>query len=181
MATPSSAELQIREATAADVRALSELATRTWSDAFGATVSPADEAVVLEETRSETYFVSALQERTILVAERDDGLVGYVQFGNVDIPEVQVRQGDQELHRIYVDKELQGRGLGRRLMNAALEHPRLADASRIFLQVWERNEPAIRLYESLGFRTVGTTTFTLGSEEVAEDLIMLLDRQAGAL
>jgi diamine N-acetyltransferase len=100
-----------------------------------------------------------------------------VQFGDVDIPEVQVRPGDQELHRIYVETELHGQGLGRRLMNAALEHPRLADASRIFLQVWERNEPARRLYEGLGFKTVGTTTFTIGSGEVAEDLIMLLDRR----
>jgi diamine N-acetyltransferase len=167
----------VRPATLGDVPALSELAKRTWSDAFGDSVSPDDETVVLEETRSETYFVDALREDTILVAERSDALVGYVQFGDVDIPEVEVRPGDQELHRIYVETELQGRGLGRRLMNAALEHPRLADASRIFLQVWERNEPARRLYEGLGFKTVGTTTFTIGSGEVAEDLIMLLDRR----
>jgi ribosomal protein S18 acetylase RimI-like enzyme len=181
MATPSLADLQIREATPADVHALSELAERTWSDAFGGSVSPDDEAVELEKTRSETYFIGTLKEKTILVAERSDTLVGYVQFGDVDIPELEVRPGDRELHRIYVETELQGRGVGRRLMNAALEHPRLADASRIFLQVWERNERAIRLYEGLGFKTVGTTTFTIGSGEVAEDLIMLLDRHAQTL
>jgi ribosomal protein S18 acetylase RimI-like enzyme len=61
-------------------------------------------------------------------------------------------------------------------MNAALEHPRLAEASRVYLQVWEQNEQARGLYESLGFQTVGTTTFTVGSGDVVQDLVMLLER-----
>ena len=168
----------IRPASLSDAPALSELAKRTWSDAFGGSVSPDDEAVELENTRSEPYFIDALRETTILVAEGDGALLGYVQFGDVDIPEVEARPGDQGLHRIYVETALQGRGLGRRLLNAALQHPRLADASRIYLTVWEKNERAFRLYESFGFRTVGTTTFTIGSGEVAEDLVMLLDSRA---
>jgi ribosomal protein S18 acetylase RimI-like enzyme len=61
-------------------------------------------------------------------------------------------------------------------MRAALRHPRLATAGRVYLQVWETNERAMRLYESLGSRAVGTTTFTLGSGTVGQDLVMLLDR-----
>ena len=167
----------IRPATLSDVPALTELAKRTWSDAFGQSVSPDDEAVELEKTRSETYFINALREKTILVAEGGQALLGYVQFGDVEIPEVEVRPGDQGLQRVYVETALQRRGLGRRLVNAALEHPRLATAPRIYLTVWERNERAVRLYESLGFQTVGTTTVTIGSEEVGEDLVMLLERR----
>jgi ribosomal protein S18 acetylase RimI-like enzyme len=167
----------IRPATSNDVPVLSALAKRTWSEAFGSSVSADQEAAELEETRSEAYYSRALRERTILVAEENGALVGYVEFGDVDIPEVDVRPGDQELHRIYVAAEVQGRGLGRRLMNAALEHPRLADARRIYLQVWETNERAMRLYESLGFETVGTTRFRIGSGEVVEDLVMRLDRR----
>ena len=159
-----------------DVPALSQLAKRTWSDAFGSSVPPDEEAVELESTRSEAYFVDAVRDQTILVAESNGALLGYVQFGDVGIAEVDLRSGDQELQRVYVDTGLQGQGLGRRLVEAALRHPRLADATRIYLQVWEQNERAIRLYESLGFRTVGTTTFTIGSGEVAEDLVMLLER-----
>jgi diamine N-acetyltransferase len=166
----------IRLATVDDVSALSELAKRTWADAFGHSVSAQDEAAELEEGRSESYFANALQGDVILIAERERELLAYVQFGDVRIPEIEVRAGDQELHRVYVDTELQGRGLGRRLSEAALQHPRLARARRIYLQVWEKNEHAVRLYESLGFRTVGTTTFTIGSE-VAQDLIMRLERE----
>jgi ribosomal protein S18 acetylase RimI-like enzyme len=60
-------------------------------------------------------------------------------------------------------------------MEAALVHPRLAAARRIFLQVWQRNPRAVQLYEDLGFRVVGTTTFTIGSGESVEDLVMARD------
>jgi diamine N-acetyltransferase len=93
-----------------------------------------------------------MEETTILVAEEGRALIGYVQFGDVQIPEVEVRPGDQGLRRLNVDTAIQGQGLGRRLMNAALDHPRLASASRIFLTVWEKNAPAIHLYESFGFK-----------------------------
>jgi diamine N-acetyltransferase len=166
----------IRPARSTDVPALSALAKQTWSYAFGQSIDPREEAIELEEKRSEAYFRRAFGEETILVAEQNGALVGYVQFGDVGIPEVDVEPGDQELQRLYVETEIHGKGVGRELMDAALRHSRLANASRIYLQVWERNEPAIRLYESLGFRAAGTTTFTLGSTQVVEDLVMLLDR-----
>ena len=169
--------LSCRPATRGDVAALSELAKRTWFDAFGASVSPEDAAAELENTRSEAYFATALSERSMLVAEEDGVLVGCVQFGDVDIPEVDVRPGDQELHRLYVETALQGRGIGRMLMDEALRHPRLAGAERVFLQVWEENERAVRLYESYGFSTAGRTAFTIGSGEAVEDLAMVLEVQ----
>jgi ribosomal protein S18 acetylase RimI-like enzyme len=43
--------------------------------------------------------------------------------------------------------------------------------------VWDKNERAVRLYESFGFQKVGTTTFTIGSQ-VMEDLVMLLSIEA---
>jgi hypothetical protein len=85
----------IRPTRLSDVPALSALAKRTWSEAFGDSVSPDDAAVELEKTRSEKYFINALREKTILVAEADGVLLGYVQFGDVEIPEVEVRAGDQ--------------------------------------------------------------------------------------
>jgi len=98
------------------------------------------------------------------LAEEEGVLAGYVEFGEDDVS------------RLYVDTERQGHGLGRMLMEAALRHPRLADAGRVSLQVWEENERAVRLYESLGFAVTGTKAFTVGSETV-EDLVMELVRR----
>jgi ribosomal protein S18 acetylase RimI-like enzyme len=166
----------IRPAPSREVPALSRLAKQTGADAFGEPLRPEDLAAELERSRSEAYFINALKETTILVAEEDGALLGYVQFGDVKIPEVEVRPGDQGLRRLYVDTAAQGRGLGRRLMNAALDHPRLASASRIFLTVWEKNTHAMRLYESFGFETAGATRVTIAEKEVGEDLVMVLDK-----
>ena len=153
----------IRPMESADVPALAALAARTWSDAFGASVSPEDAARELADRRSEAFLAATSEERTTLVAEVDGRLVGYVQLG------------DGRLHRLYVESALQGQGLGRQLLDAALRHPRLAAATEVALQVWEENERAVRLYESIGFERVGTTRFTVGATEL-EDLVMVRRR-----
>ena len=164
----------VRPARLSDIPLLADLAKRTWADAFGGGVSAEDAATALEEERSEDYFAEAIREKTILVTEADGALLAYAQFGDVEIAGVEVQPGDQGLQRLYVETVLHGRGLGRQLMEAALQHPRLAKARRIFLQVWAENARAVALYESLGFEKVGSTTFAIGSELV-QDLVMVLD------
>ena len=84
------------------------------------------------------------------------------------LSEMKLRGAPAVSHRLDSDENF-----GRTVMNAALAHLRLVSAARIYLQVWHRNERAIRLYESLGFGVVGTTTFRIGVGELAEDLVML--------
>lgn len=50
--------------------------------------------------------------------------------------------------------ELRGRGVGRRVMGEAAEEARARGQRALVLEVFERNEPALALYESLGFRRV---------------------------
>jgi ribosomal protein S18 acetylase RimI-like enzyme len=168
--------VRIRPVTEADLPALAELAKRTWLEAFGHSVGAEDAAAEAEDRRSEEYFRRTLRTDTILVAEADGRLVGYVKFGDVEIPEVDAEPGAGGLHRVYVETALHSRGIGRQLMQAALSHPRLKAAHRVYLQVWEENRAAVGLYESLGFRTVGTTHVTIGTDEVGEDLVMVLER-----
>jgi ribosomal protein S18 acetylase RimI-like enzyme len=169
--------VKVRPVAEADLPALAELAKRTWLDAFGDSVSPEEAAAEVEETRSPEYFRTALLTDTILVAEEDGELVGYVKFGDVRIPEVDVHPGDQGLHRVYVETAKQGRGIGRQLVRTALSHPRLRGATQVYLEVWEENPAALALYESFGFCAVGTTQVTVGSRYVGEDLVMVLERR----
>jgi diamine N-acetyltransferase len=167
----------IRPAQAADVPALSELAKRTWAASFGWSIDAEQAHAELEKNRSEAYFLEALGVNTLLVAECGGDLAGYIQFGAVDIPEV----GDPraaEIHRVYVDAPYQRRGIGRRLIAAALDHPATTAADRVYIQVWEENPVAIGVYEGFGFRKAGRTRFTLGESEAVEDLVMVLERPA---
>jgi hypothetical protein len=58
------------------------------------------------------------------------------------------------LSNVAVEEEYRGRGIGRRLVEACLQHAWREGAGQVLLQVWQANDPARHLYESLGFEPV---------------------------
>ena len=58
---------------------------------------------------------------------------------------------DAHLEDLFVDETARGSGLGRALVDAALEHARKRGCARIELDANEANETALRLYRSVGF------------------------------
>jgi len=156
---------------------LADLAARTFSDAFGGDMDPEDLAQTLAENRSVGYFESSMKDSQVLVAKYNGRIVGYVQYGTVKIPEANAAGGDRELGRLYVETGLQGKGIGRQLMDAALNDPEMAKAPNVFLQVWDENKRAVAMYESYGFKECGVTRFELAGKP-AQDSIMVR-RQPG--
>ena len=67
------------------------------------------------------------------------------------------------MQAIYVLKEAQGLGIGRKLMDASLE--RLSVYSTVVLWVLKGNDHAIGFYEHYGFRFDGTSKeISVGTE-----------------
>jgi len=62
---------------------------------------------------------------------------------------------DCTLEDLYVREDARGSGLGRALVEATLDRARQRDCRRVELDVWERNDPALSLYRSLGFKDEG--------------------------
>ena len=57
-----------------------------------------------------------------------------------------------ELLKLAVDSRVRGRGIGRRLAAACIDRARSRGASRITLLSSKKLQPALRLYETLGFQ-----------------------------
>lgn len=63
----------------------------------------------------------------------------FMQCGKNDILRDGSTVPEQEVRRLYVDATFQNRGIGARLMAAALALPDLQEAAAIVLDVWEHN------------------------------------------
>ena len=75
-----------------------------------------------------------------------------------------------ELKRMYLRAHLRGRGVGRRLLETALEWARAAGARRIVLDTTEEMSAARRLYEAYGFRRVPGSAPRQGQERLLYEL-----------
>lgn len=57
------------------------------------------------------------------------------------------------IHDLCVDEKYQGKGFGKQLMEYTKKYAIDNDYDRIELRVWEFNDHAYKMYESLGFKT----------------------------
>ena len=114
-------------------------------------------------------------DRATWIAEAGDGrLLGYTQVGPAKLPHPEVTPGAAELYQLYVLRAAQGTGLGRRLMDVALDHLAATRPGPLWLGVWESNHRAQAVYAARGFREVGSYRFMVGDWE-DRDLIYRRD------
>ena len=83
----------------------------------------------------------------IFLAFQDDEAVGCCAL-------LAMGAGEFEVAKMAVTGKSQRGGIGRRLLEKAIEGARAAGARRLYLETNRKLEPAIRLYESLGFRHI---------------------------
>lgn len=98
--------------------------------------------------------------------------LGYAMMQEAEPPATVIGSRPIELVRIYVEKDIIGRGYGAALMEACLETARTNGNEPIWLGVWEKNRRAIGFYEKWGFEKNGMKTFVLGND-LQNDHIMV--------
>jgi ribosomal protein S18 acetylase RimI-like enzyme len=91
-------------------------------------------------------------EVVVLVAEQGGEVTGYAYAGVEGRDYMSLRGPAGVLHDILVDPAHRGRGIGRKLLDAALEFLREHGAPRVVLSTAEHNEAAQRLFAGAGFR-----------------------------
>lgn len=153
----------IRSAEESDLNSLSKLAELCFIDTFGHLYSKENLLTHLKTTCSQKYFSEALSNDLILVAEDAGKLLGYIKFGEVGLPIEPLPKNSKEIHRLYVHPNFKERGIGTRLMEAALKNPAIKGANNYYLSVYEDNIEAQKFYKSYGFSIVGEYDYYVGS------------------
>ncbi len=124
--------IQIRPMIAEDVGAIAQLEAANFS-------LPWDDASIRGELDNPLSFW--------LVALCDNKVVGYVGTQTV--------MGEADMLNLAVDQQYRRHGIARALVEELIRYLKTRDVAKLLLEVRVSNEPAVKLYEKMGFSVLG--------------------------
>lgn len=156
----------VRPAEIEDAAAIARVHVDTWRTAYRGLL-PDDYLASLDEAGYAERWRRTLAAGSsqVYVAEDDRQIVGFASGG-------MERAGEDgftgELYAIYVLDSAQGRGHGRRLVQAVVQGLRQMGLGDMIVWVLRDNHPARHFYERLGGVYVRNQPITIGSAELQE-------------
>ncbi|MFF8832963.1 GNAT family N-acetyltransferase [Streptomyces sp. NPDC015131] len=152
------ADLDVRPMTEAEYRQWESGATRTYARSWAARGVPEEQALARAEASHRAHLPDGLatEGAAFHVAVRDGAVAGHLWTGRTELP---TGERAAYVYDIKVAEDQRGRGYGRVLMLFAERIALEAGERRIGLHVFDDNTAAVRLYESLGYRTTCVHSF----------------------
>jgi len=146
---------------------------KTYNEAFSHLNSQSNMEAYLEKAFNSNKLSDELSniESLFYFLYTDEKLSGYLKLNEFKAQTDIYDQQSLEVERIYVAKEFQGKGLGKILINKAVDVAKAREKSYIWLGVWERNDKAIQFYKKNGFYEIGRHSFFMGEEEQTDFLM----------
>ena len=158
----------IRRATPADAEVLARLGettfVETFVEGFRMDYPPDDLAEFVAQNYTAEAFSRILTDPEVAawIAEDSSGGLAYATAGPNHLPHPDARRDHGELYRLYVARAAQGRRLGARMLQRALDWLEQTRPGPIWIGVWSGNEKAQRLYAHFGFEKAGEYDFPVG-------------------
>jgi diamine N-acetyltransferase len=165
--------IAIKKVEVAEVDALLIYSKKTFYDFFAHLNDPAHmeaysvvaftpECMTGQLTNTDSAFYFALDE---------DDIIGYIKL-NFNDAQIEFKDKDAlEIERIYVSRDYHGKGIGKQLLDFAIDIARRRQFTYVWLGVWEHNHKALGFYERNGFEHCGSHEFLLGDDRQT-DLLM---------
>ncbi|PNZ68918.1 GNAT family N-acetyltransferase [Staphylococcus croceilyticus] len=135
---------KVREATANDVVAIRDVATKAWYNTYLNIYAASTINELLAASYNESHLKKRLEEQLFLVAEEEEEIVGFANF---------IYGKELYLSAHYVHPESQHKGHGTSLLEKGLEHFQ-GKYDVVYLEVDNKNEGAIKYYQNHGFEIV---------------------------
>lgn len=157
--------MTLREPKRTDASSIAAISIEVWIGTYlkrGVDAFFAD-YVLQEFTREHTERLIADPHEYIVVSQNEDGIDGFIRVTSAKEAPVS-GCSSIEISTLYVQPRHQGRGIGKRLLNAAFAHCRTELADSVWLTTNAENDTAIAFYLSQGFEHVGETHFHIGDQ-----------------
>jgi len=164
----------IKKCTLEDSRELQEISYETFDETFKDQNSAENMNAYLERA----FNLKQLEKELSNISSQfffvyfNDQVAGYLKVNTNDAQTEEMGDESLEIERIYIKNKFQKHGLGKYLLNKAMEIAIERNKKKIWLGVWEKNENAIAFYKKMGFVQTGAHSFYMGDEEQI-DFIMI--------
>ncbi|NOU93160.1 GNAT family N-acetyltransferase [Paenibacillus sp. LMG 31456] len=159
--------VKIKKCGREDLQKLQEISIETFNDTFKDQNSPENMKAYLERAFNSKQLEKELSNISseFFFIYFNEELSGYLKVNFND--SLSKKMGDEplEIERIYIRYKFQRKGLGKYLLNKAMEVAIRQNKKIIWLGVWEKNEKAIDFYKKKGFVQTGAHSFYMGDEE----------------
>lgn len=168
-----SGSYRIERVSTQELKELRQLSISTFTNTFSKNNDPSQMEAYLSKAFHEDRLKDELAtpDSNFYFLREGDQILGYLKLNTKVAQSDQVLDNALEIERIYVTGEAQGKGLGKLLLQFALEQAKEKGLICIWLGVWEKNEKAIAFYEHHGFEVFADHPFKLG-DETQKDLLM---------
>lgn len=159
--------IKITRCTLEDVGLLQEISIGTFKETFSTQNTPENMKAYLERAFNLKQLedeLSNISSEFFFIYYNED-IAGYLKVNTDEAQTERMGNDSLEVERIYVWKKHHKQGLGKYLINKAIEIAKEQKKDKIWLGVWEKNERAITFYEKMGFVHTGAHSFYMGDEE----------------
>ena len=157
--------MTLRKATDSDASSIAAISIEVWIGTYlkrGVTAVFADYALN-EFTPSKTRQLLSDPDQFVLVSENEEGIDGFIRLSFASKAPID-GCSEVEISTFYIQPRHQGKGIGKRLLDTALQHCRDKAAQSVWLTTNAENDPAITFYLAQGFQHVEETQFRIKNE-----------------
>ncbi|MFC5627275.1 GNAT family N-acetyltransferase [Algoriphagus winogradskyi] len=161
--------IQIRPASKEDLKLVQSIAYRTWPDTFGEILSPSQIDYMLNWFYDIPHLEEQFENGHIFLLAYEDG----VELGFTGI-QPNLKPGQTKIHKIYILPTAQGKGIGKKLIQAIKKIALENEQSSLLLNVNKYNTGAIEFYEYLGFVNIKEEVIDIGNGYVMDDYVFEL-------
>jgi len=165
--------ISIKKCTLKDLHSLQKISYETFNETFKDQNSPENMNAYLKKAFNLEQVEKELSNRSsqFFFVFYNQELAGYLKVNTNEAQSEKMGDQSLEVERIYIKNTYQKQGLGKYLLNKAIEIAQEQNKENIWLGVWEKNENAIAFYKKMGFVQIGAHSFYMGDEEQT-DFIM---------
>lgn len=165
--------IRIEEARFDQVPAMRQVAIASYTDTFADSNTPENLQAFFESTYNQPQLEREFYEAgsKLFLALDESDVVGFVRLRLSNEVASYLGNNTIELQRLYVLTSAQGKSIGKRLMEKALDYAIAQQVEWIWLGVWEKNYKAQQFYARYGFERFSEHTFWMGDDPQVDWLL----------